>query len=842
MRLKIAFVIAFILLGLNTFCQKSVELSRVYRAKPINVDLPFMVDSTNMKGDKFQNKDFLQTYISIPGMDAFTEELKTDVSGYFFLSKAQKGARFHLLSFDFSTDKQGKTKLKVIGPSMYEVYVNGEKKHTKTTVEDSLSQAKFSEISFSAIPGTYNILIKYMSLPTNKSPEAMKVVLEAESKDSNINYTILRNADKRFVNIKDIIQGKRVTSLSTSPNGTHILLSYATTKDDGKIFQEKELLNVKTNRRVSLAVSRNYSWMPVSDKFYYEDKSEKELKVVVVDPETLSESVIARNIPSGSYLFTPDEKSLIYADSDEAKKGNTSLIRLKSPEDRQPGYDNRYFVSKYDIETGVKQRLTYGKRSTSINHITNDSRYLLFSTRKEITERPFSQTSMYILDMQEMKVDTLWTDEGYATSAKFSPDGKHVLIKGSAEAFGGIAKNLKDGEIPNSFDGQAFIMNVATKKVEAITRDFTPSVEKIYWSSGDGMIYLATYDKDYERIYRYNPDKKQFKMLPLKEDVVRLFSLSGNSASASYAGTSISNSSRAYHLDLKNDNSTLIADPSGKRLSEIRLGETRDWVFTASDGTKIDGRYYLPPNFDGTKKYPLIVYYYGGTLPTARTLEGAYPPHVYAALGYVVYVLQPSGATGYGQEFAARHVNTWGKRSANDIIEGTKQFVSEHSFVNGEKIGCVGASYGGFMTMYLQTQTDMFATAVSHAGISSISSYWGEGYWGYTYNSIASADSYPWNNKELYVDQSPLFSADKINTPLLLLHGTEDTNVPVGESIQMYTALKILGKPVEFIQVKGENHSIKDYNKRLQWNYTIYAWLAKWLQDDSSWWDSLYPN
>ena len=87
-----------------------------------------------------------------------------------------------------------------------------------------------------------------------------------------------------------------------------------------------------------------------------------------------------------------------------------------------------------------------------------------------------------------------------------------------------------------------------------------------------------------------------------------------------------------------------------------------------------------------------------------------------------------------------------------------------------------------------------------------------------------------------------MFSADKVNTPLLLLHGTEDTNVPIGESIQMFTALKILGKPVAFIQVKGENHGIREYKKRIEWNYSIYAWFAKWLQDDPSWWNSLYPQ
>ena len=203
-------------------------------------------------------------------------------------------------------------------------------------------------------------------------------------------------------------------------------------------------------------------------------------------------------------------------------------------------------------------------------------------------------------------------------------------------------------------------------------------------------------------------------------------------------------------------------------------------------------------------------------------------------------VIQPSGAVGFGQEFSSRHVNTAGQGVAEDIIEGTKKFVADHTFINGKKIGCIGASYGGFMTQYLQTQTNLFAAAISHAGISDHTSYWGEGYWGYSYSEVSMANRYPWTDKKLYVDQSPLFNADKIHTPLLFLHGSADTNVPIGESIQMFTALKLLGRPTAFVVVDGENHHITDYNKRLKWQNTIFAWFAKWLKDDSTWWDHLY--
>ena len=135
----------------------------------------------------------------------------------------------------------------------------------------------------------------------------------------------------------------------------------------------------------------------------------------------------------------------------------------------------------------------------------------------------------------------------------------------------------------------------------------------------------------------------------------------------------------------------------------------------------------------------------------------------------------------------------------------------------------------------------MFACAISHAGISSISSYWGEGYWGYSYSSEASKNSYPWNNPKLYTEQSPLFNADKVKTPILLLHGDRDTNVPTGESIQFYTALKILGKDAELVLIEDTDHFVQKYEQRIKWNNSILSYFDKYLKGRPDWWNDLYP-
>ena len=161
------------------------------------------------------------------------------------------------------------------------------------------------------------------------------------------------------------------------------------------------------------------------------------------------------------------------------------------------------------------------------------------------------------------------------------------------------------------------------------------------------------------------------------------------------------------------------------RVFELRL---EPWAFTNAEGDSIDGRYYLPPDFNPGKKYPLIVYYYGGTRPVNRQFTGRYPFNLWAAQGYVIYVLQPRGTVGYGQAFSAPHVNTWGKYTADDILEGAQKFIAAHDFVDGKRVGNIGASYGGFMTMQLATLTDMYAASISHAGISALTGYWGQGW------------------------------------------------------------------------------------------------------------------
>ena len=710
-------------------------------------------------------------------------------------------------------------KLVVEGTKHYRLYVDGDHQKGGT---------------LKLTPATHEVVVKYLTTP--EVGEAPTVSIETERKE----LITLRSDGQRMFTLADVLYGTRFGGTSLSPDGRYLMTTYTLRHDDGKSDRITSIKELATGRIVAQR-SEPIQWMPRSIAYYFTRNGVEGRQLVKVDVATGKESLLADNLPKGRFIIAPTEEYLLYTLNEEGPAENKEVYEVVHPDDRQPGWRNRSQLAKYDLRSGLMQPLTFGYRNVWCNDISADGRYLLMSvSSSRLTARPTKLTSLYRINIETLEAEPLVENDGFIGGACFSPDGASILLSGSPESLGGIGKKVKEGQTPSMVDGQLFLMQLADRKVQPLTRDFNPSVGRVVWSKADGQIYFMAEDRDCVHLFRIDSKTLRISRLNVPEELVKQFSLASAAPLMAYYGESASNSERLYTVQLKNLKSTLQRDLFKEQMSDIALGECQAWDFVNSRGDTICGRFYLPPHFDASKQYPLIVNYYGGCSPVNRTFESRYPHHAYAALGYVVYVIEPSGCTGFGQEFSARHVNTAGDYVADDIIEGTRRFAAEHPYVNAKKIGCIGASYGGFMTQYLQTKTDLFAAAISHAGISDHTSYWGEGYWGYSYSEVSMANSYPWREKELFVEHSPLYNADKIHTPLLFLHGDVDHNVPVGESIQMYTALKLLGRETAMVLVNGQDHHILDYSKRIRWQNTIFAWFAKWLQDDSTWWNTLY--
>jgi len=776
---------------------------------PYVVTAPAAFDTVDVQGKKFDDKSLLKSLL-----------LTAPVTGTFdgvVLPSLEDSRSVGLLTFYINNKDYLKGKITVKGPKCSQLYIDG------AEAGEELNLA----------PEHHTVALKFLAEP--KDTDSIQVCIDA---NKAVTYTL----DKRHpYMVHDLTDGKRVRGVSLSSDGAYMVVSYQTTERGGNSRWVYELCDTKTGRRIN-TFQKNVRWLPRTVAYLEETQEDGQRMLYKVDPRTGERMLFVANIPEGGYTVSPTEDYLIITMEEEGPKEDPGVFEVMEMDDRQPDWRKRTYLCKYDIATGVTQRITFGTKGEYLEDISQDgTRLLIGSSYSRLAKRPTEVQDTYLMDIATLRVDTLFKCEGFLGGGSFSPDGRQILFTGTPEAFDRIGCQLPETVTPSMTENELFLYDIASKKVTPLTKDFDPSISNVDWSWADGQIYFSAEDRDYVNMFVLNPKTGKISELNISGDDAYRYDIAAHAPVLAYLSYKTMEPASAYVMDLKTRKQQTCFD-GRQALGDAEIGTCEDWNFTNSRGDTVYGRLYLPKDFDATKQYPMIVYYYGGCSPVSRYFESPYAPQYWNSLGYVAYILQPSGATGFGQEWASRHVNTAGRGPAEDIIEGTKQICKEHSFINPQKIGCMGASYGGFMTQYLQTQTDIFAAAVSHAGIANHTSYWGEGYWGYNYSEVSMANSYPWSHRELYVDQSPLFNADKIHTPLLLLHGNADTNVPLIESLQMFTALKLLGREVALVEVEGENHHILDYGKREKWLATQMAWFAKWLKDDPTWWDALYPK
>ena len=793
--------------------QEKTEVTEFNLAGPFAVSQPFAADTVSVDGKQFEETSLLDA-LPLDAAPATTRQAGV-------LPSLADSRSVGVLSFFVNNSDFVKGTISVEGPTNYKLFIDG---------KEAGGELKLA-------PEHHTVAIRFLAQPNDS--DSIRVTIDA-------NRRVVPTLDKRHpYMVHDLTDGCRVRGISLSADGRFATVSYQTTERGGNSRWDYELIETKSQGLVSRP-TQHVRWMPRTCAYIEETWEGGKRMLYKVDPASGQRSVFATGVPQGSYDISPNEDYLIITAEEEGPKEDDDVFEVLEMDDRQPDWRDRSYLMKMDLASGIAQRITFGTKGEYLSDISPDGQKLLIaSSYSRLAQRPTEVQDYYLLDAVTLQADTLMQCVGFLSGAQFSPDGRQLLFQGNPEAFDRIGCQLPASVTPSMTENELFLYDIATKQVKPLTKDFDPSVDEVDWSLTDGMVYFSAEDRDYVRIFRLDPANGTIEQLPLQGDYAYRWDLATHAPTLAWLSYKTMEPASAYIANLKSELSKLKSQTifKGKTaLGDAQLGTCQDWNFKNSKGDTVYGRLYLPADFDSTKQYPLIVYYYGGCSPVSRYFESPYAPQMWNSLGYVAYILQPSGATGFGQEWASRHVNTAGHGPAEDIIEGVKQLCQEHPFINAKKIGCMGASYGGFMTQYLQTQTDLFACAVSHAGIANHTSYWGEGYWGYNYSEVSMANSYPWSHRQLYVDQSPLFNADKIHTPLLLLYGNADTNVPLIESLQMFTALKLLGREVALVEVEGENHHILDYGKREKWLATQMAWFQRWLKDDPSWWDALYPK
>lgn len=798
-----------------TLAGDTLRVEQFRHVGPYPILTPHLVDSTGIDGKGFD------AFSLLDGTLPFDAVRRAPVTATL---PADDEQALHLAAFYLQTSDYLKATVSVEGPR-HRLFVDGRRTDN--------GQLKLE-------PATHEVVIAYLS-DTTAAP-AVSVV------GDHLQSVAVTDGTDRLFSLDINTQGEGISSVSVSPDGRWAIVKHSLTDRRGRVSSYCRVMPVgNLKKSAAPAADEGWTstddlrWMPRSAKLYFTRSTVEGRQLLAADPATGRETLLAASLPAGDFRIAPTEDALYYTVTKEGPREG-DVHQILTPDDRQPGWRNRCYLTRYDLATGIMQPLTFGWHNSWLLDVSDDgSQLLVLTSRDSLTTRPTTRYSILLMDSRTLAVTPLVEDDGFVSEGCFSPDGRQVLLAGSPEALGGVGNALPDSITPSMIDKQLFLMDIATRDVRPLTLHFDPCVIDYRWSRADGRIYLSAEEGDCKNLFRLDPATARAERLPNQEEYLYGFSVASQSPLLAYWGQSLCNGDRAYLLDTRSLRQQTLLDVHATRFADVTMGEGGGYSFVTSRGDTITAFYVLPPHFDATKCYPMLVHYYGGCSPSSRYAVGSYSPQYYAAQGYIFLVINPSGATGFGQEFSARHVNTAGDVVADDIIEATQHFCVDHPYVDTDHIGCFSASYGGFMTQLLLSKTDLYATGISHAGISDHTSYWGEGYWGYSYSEISMANSYPWTRRDLYVDRSPLYFADRIHTPLLFLHGSADTNVPIGESIQMFTALKLIGTETAFVVVDGENHGIRDYEKRRQWLRTISAWFARYLKEDSTWWDELYP-
>lgn len=665
------------------------------------------------------------------------------------------------------------------------------------------------------------------------------VSLDFEPKADTDNITINTSTTKRL-SAEQLFDAPTISGLSLAPDAKQYVTSTRSysnkTANQANVVTELKNSQNQTLYRFEGQQPSNMVWSPNNQFLVYMLGSE----LKQLNRKNLSIKTLARELEGASNFNFYNNNSLIFSWSKTPEDNNSLTKHYKGLQDRWSYARNVSQLYMLDTNSGLTKALSQGPISHSFEDANTNRGKVLMSRQvmvMQATTHP--ETELVELDLQSNKITSFGKFKTF-NHAKYA--NKDVYVVAGPDFKNGAGRALPKGMLANNYDGQLYLLSDNGKNVKALSKQFDPAIGELHvLDNGDALIKVT--EQDTQPLYLYDLSKQRFKKLNTGLDIVEQFSYSHErNPQVLLSGTTASTPQQLKRLNISKNKTDLIWDSKPLAYANTQIPTLEEFNFTNKDGVEITGRVYLPTNLDKTKKHPALVYYYGGTSPVTRGFTGRYPFNLWAANGYVVYVLQPTGATGFGQRFSAQHVNAWGDYTASDIMQGTHAFLKKYDFVDSKKVGNLGASYGGFMTMLLATKTDMFSASIAHAGISNLTSYWGEGWWGYLYSGEASKNSFPWNNASLYSDHSPVFHADKVTTPLLLLHGDSDTNVPVGESLTMYTALKLLNKDVELIEYKGADHQIFARDKRFDWWNTMLAYFDKQLKGEPQWWDAMYSD
>jgi dipeptidyl aminopeptidase/acylaminoacyl peptidase len=553
---------------------------------------------------------------------------------------------------------------------------------------------------------------------------------------------------------------------------------------------------------------------------------------------------------ASSPVWSPDSKSLIFSaavgPADEETEDGKPIPKVRVIDRlwyRLDGvgyiYERRSHLFLIDVAGGEAQQLTEGDWDDSDAVWSPDGTQIAFASSRADDRWRLPNPDIYTLRIEDGKAGEVrcLTDGTLGCgSISWSPDGKTL-------AFMGVPKYRSGGHTE--------LYTIAADTEKSAAQSLTSAFEGSFadWTNSDMS------DEHMSPAPVWSPDGKTLYGLASHRGATRVYAIPVGGAGHDPLSLTPGN---IHVMDFSADREAkiialLIEDPT--RVGEIfasstatpgelrRITTVNDAFFadlqlatleympyTGADGWPMDGWILKPANFDPSQKYPLIVEIHGG--PATQYGYGFFHEwQVLTADGYVVLFTNPRGSIGYGRDFSLAVRGAWGEMDSLDIMAGVDALLQK-GYIDEQRMGVTGGSYGGFMTNWLIGHTQRFKAAVTDRSVVNIASDFGSGDFGWIM-ADDEMDTTPWDDLGKYMHMSPIHYIKEMKTPLLIIHSEQDLRCNIEQAEQLFASLKYLGREVLFVRFEGQSHGLsrgghpKLRIARLQ---HIKGWFEKYLK------------
>ena len=392
-----------------------------------------------------------------------------------------------------------------------------------------------------------------------------------------------------------------------------------------------------------------------------------------------------------------------------------------------------------------------------------------------------------------------------------------------------------DGKLYTLFepDGEAVYKQVELRRQywpasdagEVLTADFDREISDFVVRSADDIVLLAR-EHGRQRFFQRAGSGTTKLLDPNSRGVFQGLQIAGTSLLATYEDGSTPE--ELVRVD-RTGRVRALSSFNKERAVGLDWRPYEEFWFTSEKGRKIHNWLVYPPNFQADEKYPLVLFIHGG--PHSSSMDSGHvrwSPQLLASEGYVVLMTDYTGSVGYGEKFAQAIQEDPLVTPGKELHQAVDGAVKRYPFIDGERVAASGASYGGHLVNWLQATSDRFVCLIGHAGLVSLEGQWTTS--DSVYHRELNNGGLPWENSEIWREQSPHTYAGNFKTPMMLTIGEKDYRVPLNQTLAAWTYLQRQGVPGKLLVYHQANHWIMAGPDAKHFWGEVHAWLAKYLK------------